>query len=323
MIKFLYFTDTHISQNNPAGRIDNFMESLLKKFEEISYIVKEYNVDFCVHGGDILDRPDVSIPTIRSFNKILMDFGRPIFLVPGNHDIFAYNLNSIQRTVLALQEDLGVFNMMMGEFPIYMSKDGTSVELHSAPYSYELDNPEGRDGYIVKEKKADFAIMFAHGMLMDKPFPMIRHTLIEDIKDTKADLTLSGHYHTGFPLTKIDDKFFYNPGSIARISATEPDIKRVPKVVVVTLKKDNEPIIETIELKSAQSGDLVLDRAYLEEKKNEKLHYSSLKTMIESNTNSDYINVKNIIESVANLQNIDQDVKDYAISLVEEVQSEL
>ncbi|MCI5675417.1 MAG: metallophosphoesterase [Ezakiella sp.] len=323
MIKFLYFTDTHIRQNNPAGRIDNFMESLLKKFEEISYIVKEYNVDFCVHGGDILDRPDVSIPTIRSFNKILMDFGRPIFLVPGNHDIFAYNLNSIQRTVLALQEDLGVFNMMMGEFPIYMSKDGTSVELHSAPYSYELDNPEGRDGYIVKEKKADFAIMFAHGMLMDKPFPMIRHTLIEDIKDTKADLTLSGHYHTGFPLTKIDDKFFYNPGSIARISATEPDIKRVPKVVVVTLKKDNEPIIETIELKSAQSGDLVLDRAYLEEKKNEKLHYSSLKTMIESNTNSDYINVKNIIESVANLQNIDQDVKDYAISLVEEVQSEL
>ena len=43
-----------------------------------------------------------------------------------------------------------------------------------------------------------------HGMLLDRPFIKgIPYTLIEDIKDTLADITLSGHYHGGFKLLKL------------------------------------------------------------------------------------------------------------------------
>lgn len=321
MIKILYFTDTHIRSNNPSSRIDNYQESILNKFKEISEIGKSENVDFYVHGGDIVDRPDIPILTMRAFNKVLINFGKPIFLVPGNHDIYAYNLNSIGRTVLALLEDLDVFNIMMGKYPVYLSKDNTSVELHFVPYTFDLDTPVGRSKYITTDKKADFSILFAHGMLIDKPFKMINHTLIDDIKETKSDITLSGHYHTGFPIQKIDNKYFYNPGSIARLAATQPEIERKPKVVIIELKHGEEPIIRDINLKSALPGEMVLDRTNLEIKKIDKIRYDNLKTLIETSANSDYINVRKIIDSVAKDDNIDINIRNYALKLIEEVET--
>lgn len=321
MIKFLYFTDTHIRSNNPSSRIDNYQESILNKFAEISKIGKDENVDFYVHGGDIIDRPDIPILTMRAFNKVLMSFEKPIFLVPGNHDIYAYNLNSISRTVLALLEDLNVFDIMMGRYPVYISKGTTSVELHFVPYTFDLDTQEGCAKYMTQSKIADFSVTFAHGMLIDKPFKMINHTLVEDIKETKSDITFSGHYHTGFPIQKIDGKYFYNPGSVARVSASQAEINRIPKVVIVELEKGKEPIIRDVYLKSALPGDQVLDRTGIETKKSDKLRYDNLKTLIETSSNSDYINVRKIIESVAKDENVNIDIRNHALKLIEEVES--
>lgn len=321
MIKLLYFTDTHIRSNNPSSRIDNFQEAILNKFKEIAEIGNKENVDFYVHGGDIVDRPDIPILTMRAFNKVLTSFEKPIFLVPGNHDIYAYNLNSIGRTVLALLEDLNVFNIMMGKYPVYLSKDGTSLEMHFVPYSFDLDTNEGKHRYMTNDKKADFSILFAHGMLIDKPFKLINHTLVDDIKDTMADITLSGHYHTGFPLQKINNKFFYNPGSVARLSASQVEINRQPKVIIIELEKGQEPNIRDIYLESAFHGNMILDRVNIENKKTDKLVYDNLKSLIEVNSNSDYINVRKIIDSVAKDENIDINIRNYAIKLIEEVET--
>lgn len=320
MIKLLYFTDTHIRSNNPSSRIDNYQETLLKKFREISEIGHKEDVDFYVHGGDIVDRPDIPILTMRAFNKVLLSFEKPIFLVPGNHDIYAYNLNSINRTVLALLEDLHVINIMMGKYPVFLSKDSTSLEMNFVPYTFDLDTETGKKSYIMDTKNADFSITFAHGMLIDKPFKMIDHTLVEQIKDTKADITLSGHYHTGFPLQKIDGKYFYNPGSVARVSASKVEISRKPKVVIIELENGSEPIIRDIYLKSAPAGEDVLDRTMLEKEKSEKIEYQSLKSLIESNANSEYVSVRKIIENVAKDENIDINVRNHALKLIEEVE---
>ena len=60
-MRILYFTDTHIRATNPKSRKDNFYETLITKFEEVSKIIHEENVDYVIHGGDLFDRPYTSI----------------------------------------------------------------------------------------------------------------------------------------------------------------------------------------------------------------------------------------------------------------------
>ena len=75
-----------------------------------------------------------------------------------------------------------------------------------------------------------------HGMLLNKPFIKgIPYTLIDDIKDTKANITLSGHYHSGFGIINVEGKYFVNPGSLVRITNSLAEINRIPKVAIIKL----------------------------------------------------------------------------------------
>src|SRR5699024_208335 len=111
-----------------------------------------------------------------------------------------------------------------------------------------------------------------HGMLLNKPFIKgIPYTLIDDIKNTKADITLSGHYHSGFGIINIDDKYFINPGSLIRITNSLIEIDRIPQVVLIELTETIN--IELINLKTANKCIDVLDRQEIENHifKSEKL----------------------------------------------------
>src|SRR5699024_3616797 len=115
-------------------------------------------------------------------------------------------------------------------------------------------------------------IHMAHGMLLDRPFIKgIPYTLIDDIKGTYADITLAGHYHTDFGVLEMENKFFINPGSLVRTTNSLKEIERIPKAVLIKIKDGIK--IELIPLKSALSGEKVLDRKEIESTifKNEKL----------------------------------------------------
>ena len=321
-MKFLYFTDTHIRANSPSKRKDNYVESLLEKFQEIKNIGSDNDVDFYVHGGDLLDRPDVPIQTIRRFVKIMQSFKRPIFFVPGNHDIYAYNVESLNRTALPLLDDFGLLSIMSDTSPILFSIDDVSVALYSASYNGDLDTDIGREKYIVKEKLADFDILFAHGMLLTKPFKNISYTLIDDIKHTKADLTLCGHYHTGFANQKVDEKYFYNPGSVARVSATEIELKRKPKVSIVTLEKNKDIEIEDFYLKSAKPGEEVLDREAILRDKEENQRLELQKYEIEKIDFDKIMDIRDLLNKIDITESLDEEVRNKAIELVTEAQNE-
>ncbi len=87
-MKLLYLTDTHIRGTSPKNRLDDYYESLKEKLKEISNIIREEKVDYVLHGGDLFDRPDVSVSIVSDFAKIFQDFGVPIYIISGNHDIF-------------------------------------------------------------------------------------------------------------------------------------------------------------------------------------------------------------------------------------------
>ena len=58
-------------------------------------LLKDYNIDFVLHGGDLFDRPDVSISIVSNFASILNNYKVPIYIVSGNHDIYGHNPNTL------------------------------------------------------------------------------------------------------------------------------------------------------------------------------------------------------------------------------------
>ncbi|MBP2025506.1 metallophosphoesterase family protein [Peptoniphilus stercorisuis] len=319
-MKLLYFTDTHIRGNNPKNRKDNFIETLKNKLNEVVDISINENVDYILHGGDLFDRPDISIAVVSEFSQILQKFEAPIYIVSGNHDIFGHNQKTINRTMLGLLSSLNLVKLV-DENPIILEKDNIKVQLTANPYSFNMEDESYKDKYKVLEKNKDvnYMIHMVHGFLLDKPFIKgVPHTLISEITDTLADITLAGHYHFGFKTINIDNKYFINPGSIVRISNSLEEIKRRPKVILIDLK--DEISIKEIYLKSALPGELVLDRNEMERHKFKRSKIYEFKEIIDTTSDLGSLDIFNLLVQISKNESIPEDVRDEAIKRVQDIQ---
>lgn len=320
-LNLLFFTDTHIRGNTPKNRKDIFVDTLEKKLIEINDIIKKNKIDFVLHGGDLFDRPDVSISIASKFAMILDKIQVPFYLISGNHDIYGHNPDTVNRTMLGLLDALGVINLIRSNEKIILEKDNVKVQLTGQPYVYDIDSLDKRDYYILKDVKDDvnFSIHMVHGMLLDKPFIKgIPYTLIDDIKDTLADITLCGHYHSGFKTSKINNKYFINPGSLVRVTNSLREIERIPKVVIIELKEDI--IIREVPLQTAFPGADVLDRQEIEKNlfKNERI--TEFKQTIDAALDFEKMDINEVLIEVSTAEDVEEDVKIEALKRIALIQ---
>lgn len=318
-MKFLYFTDSHIRGTNPKNRKDDFVETLENKFNEILKIIERENIDYLLHGGDLFDRPDISISIVSRFAKIFNKINIPFYVISGNHDVFGHNPNTIKRTMIGLLNELGILNII-NDKNIVLEKDNIRVQLTGQPYIYDIDKKD-KSPYIVSEidSNINYSIHMVHGMLLDKPFIKgIDFTLVDDIKNTLADITLSGHYHSGFKDINIEGKYFINPGSIVRISNTMREFKRKPRVVIMDMK-DNISI-SSVYLESAKDGELVLDRSEIEKNiyKSERIY--EFKQNIDAAMNFQKMDINDILIEVSKAEEIEDKVKIEALKRIASIQ---
>ncbi|MCQ4921734.1 metallophosphoesterase [Tissierella carlieri] len=321
ILKILFFTDTHIRGTTPKNRKDVFIDTLEQKFIEIVNIVKENNIDFVLHGGDLFDRPDVSITVASKFAMILDQIPVPLYLISGNHDIYGHNPDTINRTMLGLLDVLGVIKLIKSGEKVILEKNNIKVQLTGQPYVYDIDTPNHLDYYLLKERdnNVNYYIHIVHGMLLDRPFIKgIPYTLIEDIKDTLADITLSGHYHGGFKLTKIDEKYFINPGSLVRITNSLKEIERTPQVILIEL--DDNIKIKQLPLKTALPGEEVLDRKEIENNLFKSERIFEFKQTIDAALDFEKMDINEVLMEVSTAENVNDEVKREALRRIALIQ---
>lgn len=315
-MKFLFFSDSHIKGTTPRNRKDNFFETLKNKFKEIKNISDALNIDYILHGGDWFDRPDISPAVVREFAVIIRSFGKPVYTVAGNHDVYGQNPETVGRTMLGIFEGIGIVILLNSTDLIVLEKDGTRVQLTGQSYRYDIDGENFKDFYIVKKRKdVNFAINMVHGMLLSKPFfEGIQYTLVDEIKETEADITISGHYHSGFGIIKIGSRYFANPGSLVRISNALSEIKRRPKIILIEIQ--DEIKMKEIELESALPGEDVLDRTQLEYSQERSLKLIQFYQGIESSCSYNRINLNHIINEIASKNDVSSEIKDEAVKRI-------
>ena len=190
-MKILFFTDTHLRSSNPKNRKDDFPKTLEEKLIEITEIVDEYGIDYVIHGGDLFDRPDTSVLTVTKYANIIKKINKPIYIISGNHDIFGLNPATLDRTMLGLLGNLNFLNIIKDTDKIILEKDNVRVQVTGRPYTYDIDSSISNYILDTVDSNCNYSINIVHGMLLDRPFITgIPYTLIDDILETKADITL-------------------------------------------------------------------------------------------------------------------------------------
>lgn len=265
-MRFLYFTDTHIRGRNPWARKDNFAESLAAKIEEVVELANTFGVTALLHGGDLFDLPIPALPTVARFAAIFKKCKAPIYVVPGNHDIFGYNPASLDHTMLGFLARLNLLNVLSPPGRKYFRDRRLTVQLTGQPFHQAIDCRNPLLDYCVDKLGCDLAIHIVHGMLVPQPlYAGTPYTLIEQVAPyTQADYTLASHAHFGFREVVYQNRWFINPGSLARLSAHPADVERFPQVVLLDFSGP-VPRHTYIRLQAARPGHQVINAGLLEE----------------------------------------------------------
>ena len=316
-MKFLFFTDTHIRSDNFAIRKDDFHKALADKLKEVKEIGEKEEVDYYLHGGDFFDRPDATAKSTGEFGKILQSFKKPIYGIIGNHDIYGYNLDTLERSMLGIYEKLDIIRLIDWENPLILEEDGFRIQISGAPFEYDIDQSTNYY-YPDREQGVDLHILMIHSFLMDKPFIKgVYYTLIEDIADTDADIILSGHYHSGYGKIEYNDKIFVNPGALIRNSRAKLELKRRPSVVILDLSEKKKEI-KIIELKSAKPGEEVMVPMDERQKVLKNLE-ESMKQSFREMADQKQLKIENILKEMAEENSAEQDIVEDALRRIHDV----
>lgn len=312
-------TDTHIRGTSPRGRIDDIYETLKQKFDEIIDIIHEQRIDVVLHGGDFFDRPDIAPSIVRDFASAFQKFDKPIYGVAGNHDIYGHNPNTIGRTMVGLLDGVKVINLLEPSRPVVLEDPSVVIQLSGQPYIFDIDYKERyRQYYVVsKPKGIDYAIHMVHGMLLDKKrFEGVPYTLIENIIDTQADITLAGHFHSGFGVKRVNDRYFVNPGSLVRMTSSLAEIERWPSVVILDVSRADGVSVKLVRLKSAKPGKEVLDRTYIEQAQMKRNKLETFFQEIGAAGEFKRLDLAAIIQQVAGNEQISDEVREEALKRI-------
>lgn len=342
MFKFIVCGDLHWRGGNPRARRDDYMQALKLKLEEVFKLAIEHQAPVII-PGDIFNSPNtawyVVAELIQCFNAFKKRSGLPIITIPGNHDIYGSNLDSVSRTPYGLMSMIGVIK----DVDQYQAFDWTGLDTatteeedddeEAAPprvrisghgYNADTDTPFGTYqfdtvAWAYKEKTKPIAtIHLVHANIMPDPpgIDSMPHTLIDGIM-TDADVIISGHYHPGWGVYRREDGvLFINPGALARTAATASDISRQVQVALLKVYEDGWCEAELVPLESAKPGKEILSRDHLEDAAERAKKIQDFLELLAEEGEIKFMEIRDIIVDIAERKKLPEQVREEALKRV-------
>lgn len=325
-MKILHITDSHGTVKSPESRKDIYYVSFLKKLYEIGYVVKKHNIDMVIHTGDLFHSARVSDKFAGQVANLINAFGVPMYVVPGNHDIEGYTIDTIDQTKLGLLAKTNTVTLLERDRPLrIIAKQGNeefTVAISGQEYYANIDEGNPSD-YDMQQDEADLNILAIHGYVTPvAQHPSIKCTMANTIT-TDADIILAGHYHQQFEYNGPDFDI-YNPGSLMRVDQTQYNKSNVPKYGILDIVlNDKDEIIYSYsfhELKSAQPSTTVFDYNAKYAQTAANISLENFKNSISSSlsTTSLTTNILDIIDNICMSGQVDASIKALAVDAYNE-----
>lgn len=238
-VRVLFVADTHLGFDLPfKPRVKRRRRGpdFFKNFKQALKPAFKGEVDFVVHGGDLLYRSKVPARLVNmAFAPLIRvaESNIPVYVVPGNHE-----RSAIPFRLLAAHPNIHIFHRPK---TYSLQVKGLSLNLTGFPYIREGIRQKFRrilaeTGY--KKMAADACLLCMHHCVEGASVGPVNFTFraqdfVVKTADIPPDFTalLSGHIHRFQVLTKdlagrlLPVPVFY-PGSIERTSFAEKDEKK-------------------------------------------------------------------------------------------------
>lgn len=239
-VKFITFTDVHVSDTNPGARIGNYKEDILDKLKAIKKIGQALKVNFYICAGDLFH---IKTPmrnshgTVGELIDLFKSFGAPIYTIEGNHDLQYDRAESIDNQPLGVIFKSGSMIKLRKQI---LSFEGIQVSLRGFPFEEEPDLTKV-ERY---EQDYDVGVCALHLNATPTGGMLFKSKLFSypELSELGDDIFVLGHYHLDQGVQKVSkegrDQHFINVGAVCRGALDEDSITRIPKISVVTITKD-------------------------------------------------------------------------------------
>ena len=306
MSLFGFYTDCHLT--NHHIRVDNYKQTVLNKIRSIYNYASKNNFDFMTFGGDFFHTHKViDIQIIVTICQILKQFGKPTYVLIGNHDIYGNSLNGFHDSTLNL-----LCTILPDLFiPLLNTVQLDDIIIYGCNTFNDLD-------YTIEhiEKREDkFKLMLDHHMIYDKGINGTTVIHPKQIGQNNLDLILTGHVHNGYPLYTYGNTSYYNPGSFVRTSRDLKDLK----VSMAVVQTNGKKFKLTNFYPQILQGDLVFKQnifsgiekvTKLQQQENRDINsVQSLKHFQQLKSSSS--SIFQLLNKIGNQNNVDKDVLNY------------
>jgi DNA repair exonuclease SbcCD nuclease subunit len=274
-IKFITFTDVHLSSVNPCSRKGSYERDIFEKLEQIKKIGEKLEVNFFICAGDLfnLKAPMRNPHALNSrIINLFKSFPAPIYATEGNHDLRQDSYETFDEQPLNV---IYSSDALIQARNIRKTINNITFRIRSIPFQEEPDlstvEHAGDD--------VDLSIFILHLYATLEGGMLFKTKLFSyyDIAKLMDDVFVMGHYHIdqGIEILTENDKpqHFINVGALSRGSLSEEDTNRHPKAALITITKtDGKISIESdsllLKVKSAaEVFDLVVHEREKKEQK--------------------------------------------------------
>ena len=272
-VKFITFTDVHISDINPSARLGDYKKDILNKLKQIGAAGKKLGVNFYVFGGDLY-HIKTPIRNTHNLNTLLMEtfsgFGAPIYSTEGNHDIRGTYKTFDEQPLKVLYTSGTLEQIREKELTI----NGINLLLRSNDFAEEQEINIPKIGHNLKTYDASICALHVYSTPKGGMLFKTKLFSYDEISKIGDDIFVLGHYHIDQGIQTLNTngliQYFINLGAISRGTTSEDNISRDPKIGYIEIEKDDNGKIsikaQAIKLKVKPSSEVF----NLDEKKSEQ-----------------------------------------------------
>jgi DNA repair exonuclease SbcCD nuclease subunit len=244
-LKFITFTDVHVSVVNPASRKGSYLDDIFNKLNQIKIVGEKLAVDFFLFAGDLFNLK-APMRNPHELNSKLIDlfksFPAPIYATEGNHDLRNDSYTTFSEQPLQVIYSSGA--LIQARDVRKLMKD-MKIRIRSFPFSEDPDlealpkaDPSAYDLNICLlhiYSKPDGGNLFSHKLYS-----------YDEIASLGDDVFVLGHYHVdqGIEILEKSGKkqIMINVGAISRGTLDEDNAERIPKIGYVQIEmRDGKP----------------------------------------------------------------------------------
>jgi DNA repair protein SbcD/Mre11 len=233
VLKILTVNDIHLSDRPPSSCTEAYTEDLLDLLGQTVAEAVSRDVDAVVWTGDVFHSKAPSRNSHRLVQKAIgigHAYGRPWYIVPGNHDLQHDRLASIHET-----QPLGVLYRAGAKMLRGWELNG--LPLYGVPWQQEWSDEAVGEALREWREAGRYgaALVCAHAPLYppghELPYEYYDTVMWSQAMGNRGSCVY-GHVHERHGVYQVNDVTFCNPGALSRGSLHEYNMTRPVQVAV-------------------------------------------------------------------------------------------